>query len=103
MAVTRTLRLTLVVALLLAAGPVAASEGYDYATGGLEAQPPTLFEKVLDAVLVRPAGLVPTVATAVGCLVGLPVAYAFRTPIETRKICWEDPLEFSITRPLGRF
>ena len=62
---------------------------------------PTWYEKLVDAVLIRPGGLAPTIAAAAGCALGLPVARFFGSPVDMRQVCLEDPLEFTFTRPLG--
>ena len=86
--------IALLVAQLFLVSPAVAS-GHDEADPGL-------YRKLVDLVLVRPLGLVPTVVAAVGCAAGLPVAWVMGTPVDARQTCLEDPLEFTFTRPLGR-
>ncbi len=66
------------------------------------ASDPGFHRKLVDVVLVRPFGLVPTLVAVVGCAAGLPVAWVMDTPVDARQTCLEDPLEFTFARPLGR-
>ena len=64
---------------------------------------PSLYAKAVDLTLVRPLGLVPIVVSGVGCAMGLPVAWFFQSPVNVDRICWRDPVDYTFTRPLGRF
>jgi len=86
---------------LLAAAPSAGAEDDGYEPRGEPT--PSLYAKAVDITLVRPLGLVPIVVSGVGCAMGLPVAWFFQSPVEVERICWRDPVDYTFTRPLGRF
>ena len=102
----RRLARTLALAIAISTSAVAAEAqesqrpGYDARRAGT----PSIYDMAVDLVVVRPLGLVPILVAPVGCLLGLPVAFAFETPgIEPLEICIEEPVGFSFTRPLGAF
>lgn len=86
---------------LLGATPPAGAEDDAYEPSGEPT--PSIYAKAVDITLVRPLGLVPIVVSGVGCAMGLPVAWFFQSPVEVERICWRDPVDYTFTRPLGRF
>ena len=92
----------LALAILVAAGPVSA-EGHQAAYESSEQAPPSVYSQAVDLALVRPLFLVPIVVSGVGCAMGLPLTLFLEEPVEVERICWRAPVNYTFTRPLGRF